>query len=326
MAGGRRIIIVANPASGRGRALGKAETVAQQLRDRGHGVDVRRTTASGDATRVTLDECSSNQPLPDCVAACGGDGTMQEVAHALAQLKDSMGDDCPAMGLIPAGRCNDFARVLGVRSDVASVVDILDHGVVQSVDLGRVNGRHYCTVATVGVDADISSYVDRMRMPLRGKAAYVYGTLCVLCRYSGLAVRIEGDFGVIEKPVFVASTANTSLYGGAIPIAPKANPMDGLLDLCVIDFKSRWQSFTMLPRVLMGRHTDMPGVRFIRTKHFQIVAADGNVPIWADGERIATTPATIESVPNALGVMVSKTWQLEHLPFSPAASGATETA
>ena len=121
MAGGRRIIIVANPASGRGMAIRKAETVAHQLRDRGHRVDVRHTTACGDAAHVTLDECSSNLPLPVCVAACGGDGTMQEVAHALAQLKDSEGDGCPAMGLIPAGRCNDFARALGVQPDVASV-------------------------------------------------------------------------------------------------------------------------------------------------------------------------------------------------------------
>jgi diacylglycerol kinase (ATP) len=231
------------------------------------------------------------------------------------------------MGLAPAGRCNDFARGLGVGTDPVDIASTLADGEPRAIDLGRLNGRYFCTVATLGVDAEVSSYVDTMRMPLRGTAAYVYGALRVLARYRANHVRITGDFGVIEQAVFLASSANTASYGGAIPIAPDASPLDGELDLCVIDRVTRLRAFALLPIVMMGRHTSRPGVRFIRAKRFNISATEpketgrrgsrarsttGTVDagpaleIWADGERIGSTPADVEVVPGAIRVLLPR--------------------
>lgn len=303
MQSGRSILIVANPASGRGRGRVMAEGVAARLGPRGFDVTIRYTTCSGDAERIAGEVSLSSEHRPDCVVACGGDGTMQEVANALAAARSTLGDACAAMGLAPAGRCNDFARALGILPDPAAVADILAGGEQSPIDLGRINGRYFCTVATTGIDAEVTSFVDSMHLPLRGTPAYLYGALRVLLRYRPPTLRICGDFGTIERPLLIASSANTSSYGGAIPIAPDADPADGQLDLCVIHPVSTWRALTLLPTVLRGRHGDLPEVQFVRTRGFTIEAAEP-LELWADGERIGHTPAKIEIVPGAVHVVL----------------------
>ncbi len=303
MGGSASILIIANATSGRGKGRRTAESVANIMRRQGKNVEIKWTSAAGDGRRLTMLVCELEADRPRCVVACGGDGTLQQVAGALAEQRERLGPDCPTMGLAPAGRCNDFARALGVSRDPQGIAEVLATGTETPVDLGRANGRYFCTVATLGVDAEVSRFVDAMRMPLRGTLAYVYGALRVLARYRPTFVRIEGAFGVIEKAVFLASTANTASYGGAIEIAPDAVATDGLLDLCVIDHVSRVRAFVMLPRVLMGWHRSHPGVAFFRSSRLRI-ESDDPLELWADGERIGKTPVTIEAVREAVRILL----------------------
>ena len=103
--------------------------------------------------------------------------------------------------------------------------------------------------------------------------------------------------------MFLASSANTSTYGGAIRIAPDAVPTDGLIDLCVIDRVTRLRAFALLPTVLLGRHQSLKIVRFMRTKRLTI-ESDERLELWADGEKIGTTPVCVEAVPGAVRVPV----------------------
>ena len=296
-------LIIANATSGRGRGQRTAKAVAGTLRTCGNDVEIKWTTSAGDGRRLAMQACERDADRPTCVVACGGDGTIQQVAGVLAEQRARIGDDCPSMGLAPAGRCNDFARALGVPRDPQGIADVLVSGTETPVDLGRANGRYFCTVATLGVDAEVSRFVDAMRIPLRGTLAYVYGALRVLARYRPTLVRIEGAFGVIEKAVFLASTANTASYGGAIEIAPDAVATDGLLDLCVIDHVSRVRAFVMLPRVLLGWHRSHPGVAFYRSSRLRI-ESDEPLELWADGERLGQTPVTIEAVKEAVRILL----------------------
>lgn len=346
----RSILIIANRTAGRGRGDRTATAVADILRARGVDVTDEQTAGRGDAEQIAREAIADRSQSYDCIVACGGDGTIQEVANALASAHASASHDAdagtscdsrartnattipsrrlqpardyknelahpddstdservahgPVMGLAPAGRCNDFARALGISTKPEAIAEALMEGVARRVDLGKVNGRYFCTVATVGIDAEVSSFVDSMRMPLTGTVAYLYGAIRVLARYQPRTLRITGDFGVIEHPVFIASSANTSSYGGSIPIAPDAVPTDGQLDLCVIRHISRLRAFTLVPTVLAGRHGRLPETQFIRTNRLEI-DADRPLQLWADGELIAHTPATIEVVPGAVRVML----------------------
>ncbi len=305
MAETRRILIVANPTSGRGRGRRTADAVASCLRRRGVEPAVHYTSGAGDAEGKSREAVLDEDTRPACIVACGGDGTVQEVANAIASMRPSIGEACPVMGLAPAGRCNDFARALDIPDDPAGIADALVCGEARAIDLGRVNDRFFCTVATVGVDAAVSSYVDSMRVPLTGTLAYLYGAMRVLSRYRPRRLRISGDFGVIDRPLFLASSANTSSYGGAIKIAPDARPTDGRLDLCVIDAVSRLRALTLVPTVLAGRHQGHPEVQFARVRQVHI-ESDETLELWADGERIGSTPADISVAPGAIRVMLPK--------------------
>jgi len=294
--------MIANPTSGRGRGGRTADAVAGILRAHGVDVRIRHTTASGDGERFAQEAIADDACRPRCIIACGGDGTIQEVANALAEVQSALGSARPALGLAPAGRCNDFARAFGIPTAPTTIADVLLHGRAVPTDLGRVNGRYFCTVATAGVDAEVSSFVDTMGMPLRGTLAYLYGAIRVLIRHHPYDMKITGDFGVIERPLLLASSANTSSYGGAIRIAPNADLSDGQLDLCVVDRVGRLRAMALIPSLLAGRHGRCPAVHFLRTRRLTIESPHP-LEIWADGERIARTPATIEVIPAAIRVL-----------------------
>jgi diacylglycerol kinase (ATP) len=297
-----RFLLISNPASGKGRAPSTTQTIIKNLRQSNVSVEVHETHARGQAEAAIREACRAVTP-PDCVVACGGDGTVQEVAGTLAIIRREMGDSCPTLGLAPAGRCNDFSRALGLSRDPQAITEALLRGQPRRVDLGRANGRFFCTVAALGVDAEVSSYVDSMQFPLRGTPAYVVGALKVLANYRPKVLRIEGDFGVIERELFMASSANTPIYGGNMRIAPHADPADGLHDLCLIDPVSRLKAFALLPKVMAGKHTDLPIVRFLRSRSFTI-SAEPAMEVWADGERLTYTSVTMEAVPDAVHVLV----------------------
>ena len=292
---GGAYLIIANPTSGRGRGRRIGETVAESLRSAGRDVELRFTTGRGDGESIARSALTGSAQF-GCIVACGGDGTVQEIVNAVVAAGSGV-----AMGLAPAGRCNDFARALGIVRDADAIAAVLLRGEARPVDLGRVNGRLFCTVATAGIDAEVSEYVDSMTLPLRGTPAYLYGAIRVLRRYQCRPMRITGDFGTIDRPMLLASSANTSCYGGAIHIAPEASPTDGLLDVCLIDPMSRWRAMRLLPALLAGRHGGRRGVHFARTLRMTI-GTDEPMVLWADGERIASTPATIEVVPAAVRV------------------------
>ncbi len=295
--------MILNHNAGRRRAARLADDVQQLIREAGGECRTRATSAPGEAERIARDAAdndASREPL--CIVACGGDGTVQEVANGLAKASA----EHLSLGVIPAGRCNDFARALGISRRPQLIAQTLIAGKTTPVDLGRAGERYFCTVAAVGFDAAVSRFVNDMRMPLRGTCAYVYGTLRVLPRYRTPQLRLQGDFGEHVGPVFFAATANTPCYGGALKIAPEANAFDGLLDVCLVARISRLRVLQLLPRVLNGNHATLPEVRLLRTRSLSVAPAedDADVEVWADGEPLGRLPATLTVVPGAIRVMV----------------------
>ncbi len=291
---GRKAVLVANPISGRGKGRRQAQRLAQLLRARGLDVEVRWTAAKGHGETLAAEALDAGATT---VIACGGDGTVQEVANALAGT-------AARMGLLPTGRCNDFARELGLAADVEAAAEVIAKGESRALDLGRAGGRFFCTIAALGFDAAVSRFVDdEMRLPLKGTPAYLYATLRVLLRYRPVEVRMRGDFGMFEGPIFLVANANTSAYGGAIRIAPDARPDDGLLDICVIKPASRLRLLRLLPRAMRGNHGAAPEVEFLRTQRLEITS-EQPTEVWADGEPIGHTPILLEAVPQALHVLV----------------------
>ena len=283
--------IIANPISGRGRATRLGERVVGELRQRGVEANLMVSKARGDCERLTREALARGVQR---VAACGGDGTIHEVINGLAHSG-------AVLGIVPCGRGNDLARALGLPKDVNSVVNALMHGRVRAMDLGKIGDRFFATVASLGFDTAVARRVRDQALRLGGTMAYGLAILQTLVRYRSPLVRLTGDFGVFDGRVLLAATANTPFYGSGIKVAPSAVLDDGVLDVCRVSDIPRWRVLRLLLRAYSGTHVGHPAVQVAQTKTLRIEADD---PMWvfADGEPVCETPATVEVVPNALKV------------------------
>lgn len=290
-----RYYLLVNPVSGTRSAMAMAARVQGLLQEAGQGAELEITTGRGDALVRARKAVAGGY---DAVIVCGGDGTLQEVATALA------GTTMP-MGIIPQGRCNDFARTVGMsrRDSPERLARVFLEGKVRAMDLGRVGTQCFLTVATLGFDSEASRFVETRRLWLRGTAAYLYAVIRVLLHFRFPVVRLQGEFGRFEGRILLAATANTPSYGGAMMIAPGAVPDDGKFHITVVEQVSRLTVLRMLPRVMRGMHVTHPRVRVLTSAW--VAYETPQAPLWvcADGESLCQTPCCFEVWPQALRVL-----------------------
>jgi len=289
-------LIIANPTSGAQSAPLLATRVRELIAQAGKSVELKVTTQRGDAEAFARQAGSDGVGT---VVACGGDGTLQEAATGLLGLNAEF-------GVLPGGRCNDFAHALGLsKTDTPEkLTDVLLNGRVQRTDVGLADGKVFLTVATLGFDSEVSRFVETRKLWLKGTPAYFYAVLRTLISLRCPEVRLSGDFGVLEGRVLLAATANASCYGGAMHIAPGARVNDGLFQICVVDEVSRFTVARILPRVLKGTHTAHPAVRLMSTTSLRVDSLEDPLWICADGETIGQTPMTFIVKPGALRIRV----------------------
>ena len=292
--------IIANPAAGRRRAERSAKRLAQAIQGHGEPVEVSLTRGPGGAEELAREAVKAGATR---VVACGGDGTVHEVVNGL--MSASNGADSVALGILSLGRCNDLNFALGLPNGSAKAIDYLVRSTVRSIDLGRIGDRYFTTIATLGFDSEVSQYVEQGSPPrfLRGTASYLYGAVVTLIKYRSQWVHLKGDFGEFEGAIFLAATGNTHRYGGRMKVTPSAIVDDGLLDICLVRPVPRLDVLRMTPKTFYGGHVNHPAVSMYQTRRLEI---DSREPLWlwADGEPITQTPATIEVVPGALSVLV----------------------
>lgn len=288
-------LIIANPTSGSRAAPLLATRSVELLKQQGHSAELKVTGARGDAQRWAADAASAGVRH---VVVCGGDGTLQEVAGSLE-------GSATLLGILPGGRCNDFAHALGMskKDSAEKLVRILTSGNVRAVDLGAMGGKRFLTVATLGFDSEVSRFVETRKLWVKGTLSYLYGIARVLPGFAFPRVILRGDFGEFDERMLLAATGNAPCYGGAMKIAPSAALDDGLLDICAVRQVSRWAVLNILPKVLRGTHTGHPAVTMLKTKRIEIETPEGPQYICADGETLGQTPCVFEVRPAALKIL-----------------------
>lgn len=284
--------IIANPVAGGGRGKKHAEQVKWYLEKENVEAEIIWTNRSGEATGIAQEQMAKGVRL---IGGCGGDGTLNEVANALA-------DTDAIMGVLPGGRGNDLVRALDIPRHPIQAADIFLHGHCRTIDLARVGDRYFNTIATLGFDAEVCRTVMENRMPFSGPATYLYAVMKTLVNFRAPMVRLSGDFGVYEGKIFLAATCNSSMYGGGMKIAPPARIDDGILHVCVIEEISRLMVLRLLRLVYFGEHVRHPAVKIFPTRSLKIETPD-EAWIFADGEFMTKTPATIEIAESTLKVM-----------------------
>lgn len=292
------IALVVNPAAAKGRAQTLLPQVAGRLRDTGHAVEIALSRNPAEAAELVARAASGGA---DVLAVMGGDGMAHLGVNAVAEHTAAHPDGpALALGLVPAGTGNDFARSLGLDpDDVEGATSALASGTTRPVDLLRVDDRWVGTVLATGFDALVNARANRMRRP-RGAARYTVAALAELRTFRPLPYALVVDGVARDLEAMFVAVGNTSTYGGGLRICPAADPYDGWLDVTVVHPVGRATLLQLLPQMRSGRFASHPCVEQLRARTVQVSGGAGMA--YGDGEELGTTPVTATSVPGAIQV------------------------
>ena len=288
-----RVHVIVNPAAGTANDREPLHEVQRLLGQAGHDVQVRETQAGGDAERFAHESAAQGVEM---VVAAGGDGTLNEVVNGVASVGTGL-STC-AIGLLPAGTGNDFARSLGI-DDPQQAVAALVAGRTRAIDMVSLGTRVFLNASAGGFTAETSANVTSDLKQAVGRLAYLIGGARAVLEYEPIAARVEADGRVIETDLQLFAVCNGSYIGGGHQIAPTACPDDGLMEVCLVRATSTLDFLALLPRLSSGAHVDDEDVAYFRTREVSFTFAR-SIKINTDGEVLDASRCRYEMRPGAV--------------------------
>jgi YegS/Rv2252/BmrU family lipid kinase len=288
----RRVALIVNPVAGAGRAAKRLPGVEGRMRAMGMAFHCEETSSLINAEQIARAATAAGE----AVFTLGGDGLVGAVAGALA-------DTGTPLGVLPGGRGNDFARVLGVPRDAAEAVEALARAPVRRLDLAMAGDRPFIGIASCGFDSDANRIANESRH-VKGSLVYAYAALRALAGWKPARFELVLDGETRAYTGWSVGACNSKAYGGGMYAAPDAELDDGLLDVVVCEETSKLTFLTrILPAVFRGTHVNLPQVHVMRTRQVT-VSADRPFELYADGDPVGDLPVTVRMRPGVLAVLV----------------------
>jgi YegS/Rv2252/BmrU family lipid kinase len=287
---GMPLVLLVNPSSAGGKTLkllprleqaldaARAEFRMQRTRGLEHGVE--QALAATEAGEVPV--------------VVSGDGLIGAVGGAMA------GAETP-LGIVPGGRGNDLARVLGIPEDPEGAVEVLLAGASRRIDVGEVNGKRFLGIVSVGFDSEANRRANETRF-VRGNLVYAYAALRTLLGWKPARFTIRANGESIRLSGYSISVANSQAFGGGMFIAPNARLDDGEFDIVSVGEVGKLRFVGNLPKVFKGTHVEEDEVHVFRAPHLEL-SASRPFPVYADGEHLTELPASLRVLPRALSVL-----------------------
>jgi len=297
-------VVIVNPASAGGSTGEVWPQIASDLRSQFGSFRVLFTKHRGDAAALAGEAARKGAKL---IIACGGDGTVSEVANGIL----SSGKDVE-LGILPSGTGGDFRRTLEIPSRSRDAARVLRTGRTVRIDVGRVsfvdnNGaeamRYFVGVASCGMSTKV---IERVKAD---GISFASSLLQTAMRNEAIRLVIQLD-DTNDRQLTVSNLciANARYFGGGMKIAPDAKLNDGKFDVVGVADLSALKIFTSAPRVYLGSHLSMPEVSHALARKVTLRPSDRDkeVALEIDGELPGRLPATFQIIPEALRVRVGR--------------------
>jgi YegS/Rv2252/BmrU family lipid kinase len=287
----RRFVVICNPSAGGGRGLKRLPLVTAELERL--GVE-HRVVQTRDIDHARSEAAVAAQ-TGERVVAIGGDGLLRPIAAVLRNTETSL-------AIVPGGRGNDLARVLGIPGDPTTAARLAVEGRERAIDMAVLDGEPFLGIASFGFDSE-ANRIANAAPPQLGRLVYVYGALRALAAWEGARFAVAVDGEQVEFEGWSVVVANSGFYGGGMHVAPHARLDDGALDVVWLAECSRAGLVRLLAKVFRGRHVDEPAVSVRRAAEVT-VSADRPFTVYADGDPIGHLPITMRAVPAAVQVLL----------------------
>ncbi len=310
-------LIIVNPRSAGGSTRESWSGTASDLRAHFGAYNIAFTKAAGDGVNLARNAAEAGREF---IIACGGDGTINEVANGIIES----GKDVE-LGVMPSGTGGDFRRSLGMPQSPRDAARALRDGGTKRMDAGRVTfqghsgetiTRYFLNVSSFGLAASIIERVKSNKaldwLPLggvRGRANFALSTLTEVVGLDAITVKVRIDGGE-EKLVHTVNfcIANARYFGGGMMIAPNAKLDDGKLDIVNIGDIRTAKVLLNAYTLYNGSHLGLAEVKSTLTRRIEIAPAhpEADIHLETDGELPGRLPAVYEIVPAALRVRVPR--------------------
>jgi diacylglycerol kinase (ATP) len=292
----RRVRVLINPRSGI-RSVGLSLFKAFERHWNGPAVDLSYQISDSIA-----DGCAkARRAVADgvgTIVVVGGDGMVNTIGSELVGTN-------VALGVIPAGSGNGFARHFGIPLEWESAVRALARAETRAIDVGTANGRPFFVTCSMAWDASIASIFERFHV--RGILPYLMAGAYGLLEYRPAPFEIEIDGGLpetVQNPM-VFTVANLTQFGGGARIAPEACADDGRLELVIVQQADAARAAAQFARLYDGTLSTVPGVQTRRFGRSLVVRRLRPAPIQLDGEAVdSPTEVLVRVLPAALRVLV----------------------
>jgi diacylglycerol kinase (ATP) len=245
-----------------------------------------------------------------CVVAVGGDGTVHEVANGLLREADDVGARraVPLLGVVPIGSGNDFAKLVGVyRHSPERAVRRLVTARPAAFDVGRALGEYFVNSMGFGFGPEVVRV--RNGMPgLTGFLSYLLPVLHAFASFQPPRFEVRAPGFAETGYLMMVEVCNGTTAGGSYRFAPRADPGDGRLDVCLVRRVSLPRFLLAVPRVMRGTHATMREVALFQTREVTIRSLDSPLLLHFDGElrQPGVAECTVHLEPRRLNVLVAR--------------------
>lgn len=274
--------------------------MCRAFRAQGWAVDVLRTERPGHAVELAVEASRAGARH---LVIVGGDGTVHEAANGLLRS-----DSETALGVVPIGSGNDFAKLLGVfgLSPAAAVARIVT-ALSRRFDAGRVLDEWFVNSAGFGFGPAVVRARNRMTA-LHGFLSYLVPIVRTFFSFKPQLLDLAAPGFRERGHMMMVEVCNGTTAGGSYRFAPGADPADGKLDVCLVRRVSLPRFLLAIPRVLLGTHTTMREVALFRTAKLVIRSPEHPLVMHLDGElrEPGTTECTVRLERSRLHVLVAR--------------------
>lgn len=279
----KRVKFIYNPYSGENAIISRMDDVISTHQKAGYTVEPFRIDKDSDIK----DAFEGMDETYKYILIAGGDGTLDSVINKMKQNNI----DLP-VAFLPVGTANDFAKYLGMPSDVEAACNQIINSKIRRFDLGKINNKYFVNVASTGLFTDISQKTDNNLKNTMGKLAYYVKALEDLTNLKRINVKIESPVVNFEGKIYTLLIFNGQTAGN-IKFADLSQADDGLLDVVVIKKELITSALNnLIIKMKKGQLADMDGVLYFKTSELR-VECDDDVVTDIDGEKGPDFPLEI---------------------------------
>ncbi len=271
-----KYVFIINPASGKTDYNKIKENIIKTLENEDY--EIYETKAPKEAIQIANRFKNEENTI---VYSVGGDGTLNEVVNGIAEGKCKL-------GIIPTGSGNDFYRTLK-EAQTENV----------RLDLGKLNGRYFINIASVGMDAETCNNANKIKSKIKLHSSYYLALIHTFLTFKSKSLKLKIDKNVYAGDYIIAAICNGKYYGGGFKIAPVASFDDNQFDIYLVSKASKFKLIKILASLLKSEHEKYNEVRKYTGKNITITS-ENNLIVNIDGEITISKNIEIEMIEDAL--------------------------